>query len=1331
MIQFVPQGPQIPEEILQALRYDNLVFFCGAGISRPNGLPLFDKLAEKVCKSFNLNINNHPLLKIAKEKEDYAGIFDLLENGQISSLSTEPKILRKEIIKILSTYKKEKGLFENHKALLELSALQNDKGNRLVTTNFDRLFFEAGLENKFSDSAPKLAPPRKETWKNLTFLHGVIDIDRYPEGNNLILTRRDFGRAYLYDTWASRFIIQLFQDFTVLFIGYSADDPVMNYLVSVISYENRRRNENKETGNNKIPNNPSIYAFVGYEENEKEEKENKWKAIGVKPVSYKVENNNHSFLYETIKRWAESKKTGLTGRRNWLKQQLERPYKEETDRQKAKAVISTLKMDEKLAEYLPEINLSSDIEKRKPVDISWLKAFAEGKKESKNESQANSYLFSSTPQAQTENFLLEKLTRQIAHSSLYSLWEPLSSIEKNIARWFCHHLDKKELIHWLIKQAPIQTGLISLHPEFKNMLKWQLRDIKEKEKLDERKNLFWEIITTQEEHSNKFDGADLLICELNEKGYSYVRAKELLACLKPQIGFTTYFFSKELSKIDKHPDLIYEPKLKINTFSHPSFQPLTDQTALLYHAEDWTELLKKAMELAKWARLIENGDDLFYIQKPSIEEHEQNRNYNSWTYLVDLVRDSFDLAMEKDKKLAELLLHKWKSYPYSLFYRLILYSITKHSDLDEEMAIKLFEEKPKQTLWSSSCQREVLKFLRDRNHSKKFAQKILSLIMEGSPRSLYREDLENTQFIGIKERVIYQRLKNLKISGVEFPKNIEDNYNKIQLEYSFDSSLQRVDDKEDFPFFHSTAQWVRSKKLFHNKTNKDIFEIINTASDNPLIIDKKREEFRSFLKDFPDRAFDILSIFQDNGINSIPYWQAFIYEVSMMTDSEKSKKWFLKSFEKIEKFNDKFIKECLSSLIYSLSFKGGLIYSKNKERFKKWWKKLFELSLKNMKPFIKDYSNIEDVAVNSNLGKLSQTVFSMLWSEFPDQKNLRDGKIPKEIKNYFKMILQSEVIKQDPSVLFHFGSHLSRLWYLDREWTIENLKPLIDWSKTETVLVRNITNLLAYSFQSDSNPPEGTKDTLEEYNICEFLWKGYLFHDMFLGPDFLEDFKEEFFHLLLNYKEILRGNYKIEYTEDLAQIFFVTTGGKQVRNIFSQEKLQKIVQNMDTDILSSLSRGIWQLLKNTGEGKSSVLWSEKIKPWIEKFWPQQKDKMNHKIAENLSFAILHCEDKLPEAFEVLKDQIKGVIKQNSNNYIAYYIVKDEEDEEGNNKQDLEHIYDYPTELLKILNWNFPEDKIYYNYDKKIKKILDKLKNKHPGIEKSGQYRELLDKILNH
>ena len=317
MIQFVHKGPRIPDEIELALRNDSLVLFCGAGISVSNSLPLFNDLVEKVCKKLNVDIEKETLLKSAKARGDYASILDLLEGNQ--ELSVLPKSLRKEIINILSDHKGDPNI---HKDLLDLSALPENKGYRLVTTNFDRLFFKVKPDLNF-DSAPKLAPPRKEKWTNLTFLHGVIDNNDL-EDKNLILTRSDFGLAYLHDGWASRFIIQLFQDFTVLFIGYSASDPVMNYLVSAISYENKRRQKDKSPKmieNTKIK--PSIYAFVGYKEDQyKQEKENQWKSIGVEPIPYKVEKDDHSLLYDTIKSWAELKKSGLAGRKNWFKTKI-------------------------------------------------------------------------------------------------------------------------------------------------------------------------------------------------------------------------------------------------------------------------------------------------------------------------------------------------------------------------------------------------------------------------------------------------------------------------------------------------------------------------------------------------------------------------------------------------------------------------------------------------------------------------------------------------------------------------------------------------------------------------------------------------------------------------------------------------------------------------------------------------------------------------------------------------------------------------------------------------------------------------------------------------
>ena len=100
--------------------------------------------------------------------------------------------------------------------------------------------------------------------------------------------------------------------------------------------------------------------------------------------------------------------------------------------------------------------------------------------------------------------------------------------------------------------------------------------------------------------------------------------------------------------------------------------------------------------------------------------------------------------------------------------------------------------------------------------------------------------------------------------------------------------------------------------------------------------------------------------------------------------------------------------------------------------------------------------------------------------------------------------------------------------------------------------------------------------------------------------------------------------------------------------------------------------------------------------------------------------ILHCGNKLPEAFEFLKDKIKGVVKKN-HGYIAHYII-------NYHKEELIYIFDYPEELLSLLNWNLPEDKIYYNDDRAVKEMLSKFQQKNPAITKNRKYIKLLEKL---
>ena len=1505
----VPKGPQIPPALQKALIQNKLVLFCGAGISCQNGLPLFPDLVKELCKKLHLDINEKPLLKSADKREDYAGILDLLEGNQ--EFSVKPEVLREEVIKILESFKKEPQI---HKDLLDLSALSEGKGHRLVTTNFDRLFFEArlGLDPNRVDQAPKLAPPREGEWNHLTFLHGVIDKENDPKGKNLTLTRSDFGRAYLYDAWATRFIIQLFQNFTVLFVGYSVNDPVMTYLVSAISAEKKERRDNqqdsasirKEEYNTPHPS-PSIYAFAGYREGEQKDEEDKWISLGIEPLTYKINmkadnKEDHSLLYESIKQWADLKKSGLTGRKRFLKNKLKTPFREDTDKEEAETVISFLETDKELAEYFPKIDLPLGFETRslakqgknnasraeksnldydkksRPVDISWLKAFAKKKENPKNYKTPPG----SSQDEQSENILI-KLTRP----SLGSLWEPLSHFEKNIALWLCRHLDKKQLIHQLIETGTSSDGLICLHPEFKSRIEWKL----ESTKLDQREELFWQILTIQKNSPINFLDNYFPTDKLNES-YSFPQIKKWLNSLEPQIGFEKAFhaYDKKSGEI-AGPDKIYTAKL---TIQNQSDNIITNEEILLRHAEDFTHLLKKAIELAQYAGIKEH---VFLFQRPSIAPHNQNKSFYPWTCLIDLARDSFDTAIQKNKKLAQVLLEKWKHYPYSLFYRLILYAVTKHKTSDETTALELLANNEDSVLWSLECQNELLRYLACKGrHSKQAVEQLASLIMKGPPRSLYKKDIDEKDFIKSKERYVYKRLNSLKIAGAPLPKDAETYRNQIQSKYK---TPKETDDSDNFPIYQYGWSTLTPEKRYHNMPVEEIVDEIKHKP--PRTFQPKRgtkfsfldikEEFQSLSVDMPEKAWEVLLKFESKYKTNAPAfcWKGFFYgisplikalreisprfengkivannEESSQTDDSKKKhiekrhKLVVMAFEKAESFSDNFLKSdgLLSAVVHAFWETGGLFF-KDEEYFKKWWLRLWNLSLETCDP-LNEKDDCSFDAFNSNTGRLTEVVFRILWSAF--EKNIpKEGKIPPHIKDYFSIILENEDkkrvpfaqnekdsspphrkgashrpeieippsqnekdnflslpnqntfsktgkgISKNPSFLFHFGSYLSQLWHLDREWTIKNLKPLMEWSEKEkappqngradlrAVNVKQIEQEKTTSHKNNKDVSQPhlnpiLKDTVKHSKNSEYvkkaIWQGYLSHYKSLNPDFLTDFKKEFFDLIMNYKSILSNTdpYYSQYLSQIAHVFFSSTGGVEIKNIFSKEESRELASHTDKELLEALAEGILELFRDSEKDKTHYLWSEKIKAWMEKLWPKQKNKNSHKIAEKLSLIILHCGKSLPSAFDFLKDKIKDEIQQN-NHYLIRYIYrqgglrknddinhdknpsittvdkgvkketisthedkspsittsgkenkKDESDldwrNQGNSaKNKIQDIFDHPKQLLEILSWNLPESKILYDTGK-IKKILEKLKKLHPEIEKNDLFKNLKEKL---
>lgn len=90
--------------------------------------------------------------------------------------------------------------------------------------------------------APLLPPLHfGEELDSLVYLHGCVN-DDYTDSSSqyFILSSADFGNAYLSDGWATQFLKSLLDKYHLVFIGYSADDPPVSYLLEALREKSKR-----------------------------------------------------------------------------------------------------------------------------------------------------------------------------------------------------------------------------------------------------------------------------------------------------------------------------------------------------------------------------------------------------------------------------------------------------------------------------------------------------------------------------------------------------------------------------------------------------------------------------------------------------------------------------------------------------------------------------------------------------------------------------------------------------------------------------------------------------------------------------------------------------------------------------------------------------------------------------------------------------------------------------------------------------------------------------------------------------------------------------------
>ena len=261
-----------PKPLLDALRDNKLVVFAGAGVSmgKPACLPNFCSLTKVIAERAN---------KVQEDGENLEQFLGRLQDDGVKVHDIAKSVLSPEGLKPTSL----------HSDLLRL--YRKEEPVRLVTTNFD-LLFEQVAEELF-DNAPEVfhapALPLGHQFSGIIHVHGCIC-----HHDQMVITDRDFGRAYLNEGWGRRFLLGLFNTFTVLFVGYSHSDTVLNYLVRALPPKREFQR----------------YALIADSECADHQH---WKYLDIETIPYPQHENDHTELNAAISNLADYVRRGMVG----------------------------------------------------------------------------------------------------------------------------------------------------------------------------------------------------------------------------------------------------------------------------------------------------------------------------------------------------------------------------------------------------------------------------------------------------------------------------------------------------------------------------------------------------------------------------------------------------------------------------------------------------------------------------------------------------------------------------------------------------------------------------------------------------------------------------------------------------------------------------------------------------------------------------------------------------------------------------------------------------------------------------------------------------------
>lgn len=1017
LMQLVQNGPDIPERLLQAHEDGRVVFFCGAGISYPAGLPGFGDLVERVRR--NLNVEFSPPQASAFKRELYDSVLGLLEGEVVGNRER----VRREVAKILQPDLTLPDATATHEALLCLS-LTRDRRQRLITTNFDRLFEEVKRSNNlgFRSYEAPLLPVPKNRWDGVVYLHGLLaEILSASDLDRLVLSSGDFGLAYLTERWAARFVSELFRSLTVCFVGYSINDPVLRYMMDALAAD-RLLGEST----------PEVFAFGSYSRKDggPETAAAEWRAKNVTPILY-LDDLQHRYLHKTLHEWARIYRDGVLGKESIItRYAITKPVgSTEEDNFVGRLLWALSDRDglpaKRFAEFEPLPSLD------------WIEPMSEP-----SYGHADLDRFGVRANAKTDEKLQFSL---LVRPSPYTLSAPmrlvghfgvregkLDHVMSWLAHWLARHIDDEKLLLWVAGQGP------SLHPSFA----WHIERALEKYYVRPPMGRLWRLVLA----GRLYDVArpfDLYSWRKRlTQGYSPALRLELKSLLSPRIRLSRPFRIAEARvgagsvAAARVRDLVEWEIVLATAHARSALNRQTDnaqwRSALLGMLPDFTALLRDALDLMRELDGADDRSDLSYIAHASIAPHVQNRGFRDWTLLVDLARDAWLVTANESPEKARAEVQRWLGLPYPIFRRLAFFAATRRDVFSPEEALEMLLQDV-WWLWSTETQREAMRLLVSiaADLGQEASGQLQEVILNGPDRQMFQENVETERMDRIIDREIWLRLIKFRDAGGRLVGAATAWLDVLAQRYP-DWHLDQ-NDRDEFPFWMGEGDDWSTFTPTPIPRRELIAWLRQHQSADAMHRDDWQERCRT---DFPRAASALL------GLAAQGQWYADRWRSALQAWTEPAllaKSW-RRLARSLASAPDDLLREAGHALAPWLETQSKVLTGQE-EHF-------FTLARRYIQIYRNDPAEAgDDVifrAINHPLGHAVEALLNW-WH----RQNLRDGQgLRVEVEGLFGELTNREVeIYRYGRVLL--GSNLIALFRVDQDWTVEHLLPLLDWDRSE------------------------------------------------------------------------------------------------------------------------------------------------------------------------------------------------------------------------------------------------------------------------------------------